>query len=39
MEKECYEVYKDASINLEWTERLKKECDKCGIIFSQAHTI
>ena len=33
MEKSVYEVYKDASINLEWTERLKKECDKCGIIF------
>ena len=31
--KSVYEVYKDASINLEWTERLKKECDKCGIIF------
>ena len=31
--KSVYEVYKDASINLEWTEKLKKECDKCGIIF------
>jgi len=31
--KSVYEVYKDASINLEWTKKLKKECDKCGIIF------
>ena len=31
--KSVYNVYKDASINLKWTERLKKECDKCGIIF------
>ena len=31
--KSVYEVYKDASINLEWTQKLKKECDKCGIIF------
>ena len=31
--KSVYEVYKDASINLKWTERLKKECEKCGIIF------
>ena len=31
--KSVYEVYKDASINLKWTEKLKKECDKCGIIF------
>lgn len=31
--KSVYEVYKDASLNLEWTEKLKEECDKCGIIF------
>jgi len=26
--KSVYEVYKDASLNLEWTEKLKEECDK-----------
>ena len=31
--KSVFEVYKDASLNLEWTERLKEECEKCGIIF------
>ena len=31
--KTVYEVYEDASLNLEWTEKLKEECDKCGIIF------
>ncbi len=31
--KSVYEVYRDASINLEWTKKLKKECDKCGIVF------
>jgi len=31
--KNVYEVYKDASINLEWTKKLKKACDDCGIIF------
>ena len=31
--KSVYEVYKEASIDLSWTEKLKKECDKCGIIF------
>jgi sialic acid synthase SpsE len=31
--KSVFEVYKDASINLEWTEKLKEECEKCGIIF------
>lgn len=31
--KNVYEVYKDASINLEWTKKLKKACDECGIIF------
>ena len=31
--KTVYQTYQDASINLEWTSRLKKECDKCGIDF------
>lgn len=31
--KSVYEVYKDASINLKWTEKLKKACDDSGIIF------
>ena len=31
--KSVYEVYEDASLNVEWTEKLKEECDKCGIIF------
>ena len=31
--KSVYEVYKDASINLDWTAKLKKACDDCGIIF------
>jgi len=31
--KSVFDVYKDASLNLEWTEKLKEECDKCGIIF------
>ena len=31
--KNVYEVYKDASINLEWTKKLKKACDECGIVF------
>jgi len=31
--KSVYEVYKDASINLEWTKKLKKACDECGIVF------
>lgn len=29
--KSVYEVYKDASINEEWTKTLKEECDKAGI--------
>ncbi len=37
--KTVYEVYEDASLNLEWTEKLKEECDKCGIIFLQVLTI
>jgi sialic acid synthase SpsE len=31
--KSVYETYKDASINLEWTEKLKKACDDTGIVF------
>ncbi len=31
--KSVYEVYKDASINLKWTEKLKKACDDSGIVF------
>lgn len=29
--KSVFEVYEDASINKDWTETLKKECDKAGI--------
>lgn len=28
-----FEVYKDASVNLDWTETLKETCDKAGIPF------
>ncbi len=31
--KSVFEVYKDASLNIEWTQILKKECDTCGISF------
>jgi N-acetylneuraminate synthase len=31
--KTIYETYKDASLNMDWTSRLKEECDKQGIIF------
>lgn len=31
--KSVFEVYKDASINLEWTQVLKKECSKVNIDF------
>lgn len=31
--KSVFEVYKDASINLEWTETLKQACKKAGIAF------
>ena len=31
--KSVFEVYKDASINLEWTSHLKKACDDAGITF------
>jgi sialic acid synthase SpsE len=32
-EKSVFEVYKDASVNLDWTETLKETCDKAGIPF------
>ena len=35
MEKSVFEVYKDASINLEWTQKLKKESRKAGVTFLQ----
>ena len=31
--KSVFEVYKDASVDLRWTEILKKECKKRGIVF------
>ena len=31
--KSVFEVYKDASVNLEWTEKLKEQCDTSGIAF------
>jgi sialic acid synthase SpsE len=31
--KSVFEVYKDASVNLNWTEALKETCDKAGIPF------
>jgi sialic acid synthase SpsE len=31
--KSVFNVYKDASLNLDWTKILKKECDKVGIDF------
>tara|TARA_Y100001960_G_scaffold205072_1_gene214190 strand:+ start:755 stop:1813 length:1059 start_codon:yes stop_codon:yes gene_type:complete len=31
--KTVYETYKDASLNMDWTSKLKEECDKQGIIF------
>ena len=31
--KSVYDTYKDASLNIEWTEKLKKECKKAKIIF------
>ena len=31
--KSVFEVYKDASINLEWTQKLKKESGKAGVTF------
>ena len=35
--KSVFEVYKDASINLEWTKILKETCDKAKIAFLQVH--
>jgi len=32
-DKSVFEVYKDASVSLEWTEALKETCDKAGIAF------
>lgn len=31
--KSVFDVYKDASINLEWTETLKETCEKAGVAF------
>ncbi len=31
--KSVFEVYKDASVSLDWTETLKKTCDQAGIAF------
>ncbi len=31
--KSVFEVYKDASINISWTQQLKETCDKAGIAF------
>jgi len=31
--KSVFEVYKDASVNLDWTAALKETCDKAGIAF------
>ena len=32
-DKSVFEVYKDASVSLEWTETLKETCDKARIAF------
>ena len=32
-EKSVFEVYKDASVSLDWTKTLKETCDKAGIAF------
>ena len=34
--KSVFEVYKEASIPLDWTEKLKKKCKECGIDFFSA---
>tara|TARA_A100000164_G_scaffold366468_1_gene387350 strand:+ start:1065 stop:2159 length:1095 start_codon:yes stop_codon:yes gene_type:complete len=34
--KSVFQVYKEASIDLNWTDKLKKECDKVGIDFFTA---
>jgi N-acetylneuraminate synthase len=31
--KPVYEVYKDASVSLDWTQSLKETCDKAGVAF------
>ena len=31
--KSVFEIYKDASVSLEWTDSLKETCDKAGIAF------
>ncbi|MBE0613483.1 MAG: N-acetylneuraminate synthase family protein [Burkholderiales bacterium] len=31
--KSVFEVYKDASVSLDWTESLQQTCDKAGIVF------
>ena len=31
--KSVFEVYKDASVSLDWTETLKEACDKAGVAF------
>ena len=31
--KSVYEVYRAAEVDLQWTETLKKECDRAGIVF------
>ena len=37
MEQTVYQVYKDASLPLNWTPILKEECEKAKIDFLQAH--
>ena len=32
-EKSVFDVYKDASLRLDWTENLKETCNECGIDF------
>ncbi len=31
--KSVFEIYKDASIDLNWTQKLKEECNKLGVVF------
>ena len=33
MEKSVFDVYKDAEVDLNWTEKLKDTCKKAGITF------
>ena len=37
--KSVFEIYKDASLPLEWTPILKQECDKVGIEFTSPYSI